>query len=239
MIHATSSPAALLLLRPPLHTSPSADLSCALPPSTAGVAPMLPASDLTEVLTNLAALNLPSNTAAAVLGALAPLLRSAETPPAVLESQPSRRRSSSKRARGGRRKRKYRRSAPSEARDRALAALKADPDASTTDLAKLAKVSRSTVAKTRAEIAKAERKAARSETTPSILSKPAERRQRALHFLREQLARGPKQASVVEDAAAKAHIDEQALGQARPDLGIVTSRANTGGPQAVQWSLPA
>src|SRR5262249_57374417 len=28
MIHATSSPAALLLLRPPLHTSPSADLSC-------------------------------------------------------------------------------------------------------------------------------------------------------------------------------------------------------------------
>ena len=37
---------------------------------------MLPASDLTEVLTNLAALNLPSNTAAAVLGALAPLLRS-------------------------------------------------------------------------------------------------------------------------------------------------------------------
>src|SRR5262249_20118014 len=129
---------------------------------------MLPASDLAEILTNLSALNLQPNTAAAVLGAvLAPLLRTAETPPAVLEPQPSRRRPSSKRARGGRRKRKYRRSAPSEARDRALAALKADPDASTTDLAKLAKVSRSTVAKTRAEIAKAERKAARSETTPS------------------------------------------------------------------------
>ena len=76
------------------------------------------------------------------------------------------------------------------------------------------------------------------ETTPSILSKPAERRQRAQQFLREQLARGAKQAADVEDAAAKAHIDEQALGQARADLGIVTSRANTGGPQAVQWSLP-
>jgi len=201
---------------------------------------MLPASDLAEILTNLAALNLQPNTAAAVLGAiLAPLLRTAETPPAVLEPQPSRRRSSSKRARGGRRKRKYRRSAPSEARDRALAALKADPDASTTDLAKLAKVSRSTVAKTRAEIAKAERKAARSETTPSTpISKPAERRKRAQQFLREQLARGPKPANVVEDAAAKAHIDEQALGQARADLGVVTSRSNTGGAQAVQWSLP-
>jgi hypothetical protein len=42
----------------------------------------------------------------------------------------------------------------------------------------------------------------------------------------------------VEDAAAKAHIDEQALEQARGDLGIVTSRANTGGAHAVQWSLP-
>src|SRR5262249_37772327 len=86
MIHAASSPAALLLLRPPLHTSPSADLSCALPPSTAGVAPMLPASDLTEFLANLAALNLQPSTAAAVLGALAPLLRTAETPPAVFRT---------------------------------------------------------------------------------------------------------------------------------------------------------
>ena len=200
---------------------------------------MLPADVIAEIIANLAALNLQPSTAAAVLGALAPLLRTAETPPAVLEPQPSRRPRSSKRARGGRRKRKYRRSAPSEARDRALAALKADPDASTTDLAKLAKVSRSTVAKTRAEIAKAERKAARSETTPSTpISKPAERRKRAQQFLREQLARGPKPANVVEDAAAKAHIDEQALGQARADLGVVTSRSNAGGVQAVQWSLP-
>ena len=199
---------------------------------------MLPASDLAEILTNLAALNLQPNTAAAVLGAiLAPLLRTAETPPAVLEPQLSRRRSSSKRARGGRRKRKYRRSAPSEARDRALAALKADPDASTTDLAKLAKVSRSTVAKTRAEIEKEARKAARKSRATSTPAKP-DRRQRAQHFLREQLARGPKPANVVEDAAAKAHIDEQALGQARADLGVVTSRSNAGGVQAVQWSLP-
>src|SRR5215472_8954239 len=200
---------------------------------------MLPASELTEILANLAALNLQPNTAAAVLGALAPLLRTAETPPAILEPQLSRRPRSSKRPRGVRRKRKYKRHASTEARDRALAALKADPDASTTDLAKLAKVSRSTVAKTRAEIAKAERKAARSETTPSTpISKPAEHRQRAQQFLREQLARGAKQASVVEEAAAKARIDEQALGQARADLGIVTSRANSGGAQAVQWSLP-
>jgi primosomal protein N' len=204
---------------------------------------MLPADVIAEIIANLAALNLQPSTAATVLGALAPLLRTAETPPpAALEPPPrsSRRPRASKRPRGAPRRRKYNRRAPTEARDRALAALKANPNASTTDLAKLAKVSRSTVAKTRAEIAKAERKAARSETTPSTpISKPAERRQRAQQFLREQLARGPKQASVVEEAAAKAHIDEQALGQARADLGVVTSRSNAGGVQAVQWSLPA
>ena len=69
---------------------------------------MLPADVIAEIITNLAALNLPSNTAAAVLGAFAPLLRSAETPPAVLEPQPSRRPRSSKRSRGAPR-RKYRR----------------------------------------------------------------------------------------------------------------------------------
>jgi hypothetical protein len=201
---------------------------------------MLPASELTEILANLAALNLQPNTAAAVLGALAPLLRTAETPPAILEPQLFRRPRSSKRPRGVRRKRKYKRHAPTEARDRALAALKANPDGSTTDLAKVAKCSRSTVVKTRNEIEKEARKqarkAAREPSTP--IGGSRERRQRALHFLREQLARGPKQASVVEDAAAKAHVDEQALDQARADLGIVTSRANTGGAQAVQWSLP-
>ena len=202
---------------------------------------MLPASDLTEILANLAALNLQPSTAAAVLGALAPLLRTAETPPAVLEPQPSRRPRSSKRPRRGRRKRKYKRQAPSEARDRALAALRANPpDASATEIAKIAKVSRSTVVKTRNEIEKAERKQARKsrETTPSILSKPAERRQRAQRFLRDALASGPMRVSDVEEAAAKAHVEHHTLEQARADLGVVTSRANTGGAHAVQWSLP-
>jgi hypothetical protein len=44
--------------------------------------------------------------------------------------------------------------------------------------------------------------------------------------------------SDIEEAAAKAHVDPQTLEQARADLGMVTSRANTGGAQAVQWSLP-
>ena len=205
---------------------------------------MLPADVIAEIIANLAALNLQPSTAATVLGALAPLLRTAETPPpAALEPPPrsSRRRRSSKRARGGRRKRKYRRSAPSEARDRAIAALRATPDATPTEIAKLAKVSRSTAVHARHEIEKEARKQARKsrETTPSTpISKPAERRQRAQHFLREQLARGPKPASVVEEAAAKAHVDPQTLEQARADLGIVTSRGNAGGVQAVQWSLP-
>jgi len=202
---------------------------------------MLPADVIAEIIANLAALNLQPSTAAAVLGALAPLLRTAETPPAVLEPQPSRRPRSSKRPRRGRRKRKHKRQAPSEARDRALAALRANPpDASATEIAKIAKVSRSTVVKTRNEIEKAERKQAPKsrETTPSILSKPAERRQRAQHFLREQLAWGAKPASDVEEAAVKAHVDPQALEQARGDLGIVTSRSNASGVQAVQWSLP-
>ena len=39
-------------------------------------------------------------------------------------------------------------------------------------------------------------------------------------------------------SAAKAHIDEQALGQARGDLGVVTSRGDAGNTLSVQWSLP-
>ena len=42
----------------------------------------------------------------------------------------------------------------------------------------------------------------------------------------------------VEEAAAKAHINDVTLEQARADLGIVVSRSNAGGVQAVQWSLP-
>jgi|SRR5215831_2494164 len=33
-------------------------------------------------------------------------------------------------------------------------------------------------------------------------------------------------------------LDPRALEQARADLGVVTSRSNAGGVQAVQWSLP-
>jgi len=80
------------------------------------------------------------------------------------------------------------------------------------------------------------RKQARTPSTP--ISKPAERRQRAQRFLRDVLAQGPRPATTVEEAAAKAHVDPQALEQARGDLGIVASRANAGGVQAVQWALP-
>jgi hypothetical protein len=57
----------------------------------------------------------------------------------------------------------------------------------------------------------------------------AQTRERAQRFLKDTLARGPKQVSDVEAAASKAHIGQQLLEQARTDLGIVTSRANTGG----------
>jgi len=97
----------------------------------------------------------------------------------------------------------------------------------------------STVHHARKQLDKEQRKEARKNKSraTSTPAKP-DRRQRAQHFLREQLARGAKPASDVEEAAVKAHVDPQALGQARADLGIVTSRANTGGAQAVQWSLP-
>ena len=208
---------------------------------------MLPASDLAEIISSLANLRLEPTTAAAVLSCvLTPLLRPDPEIGSVPGLRPIRksrvtRPRSRERAWGSRRKRKYKRHAPSAARDQALAALTANPNASTTDIAKIAKCSRSTVVNARedlaAEVRRKARRAAR-ETSSTAKPPPSDRRQRAQHFLRDQLARGAKQASVVEDAAAKAHIDEQALGQARADLGIVTSRANTGGPQAVQWSLP-
>jgi hypothetical protein len=208
------------------------------------IAPMLPADTIAEITINLAALNLQPSTAAQILAAvLAPLMRTTETPPAGLEpagSKPTRRPRSSKRARGGRRKRKYRRHAPSEARDRALAALRANPNATPTEIAKLAKVSRSTAVHARKALDAEARKAARRsrKTTPSTISKPAERRQRAQRFLKDTLAQGPKPVTAVEEAAAKAHVDPTALEQARADLGIVASRSNAGGVQAVQWSLP-
>ena len=65
-----------------------------------------------------------------------------------------------------------------------------------------------------------------------------ERRERAQRFLKDALAHGPKQVSDIEEAATRAHVDPHALEQARADLGLVVSRSNAGGVQAVQWSLP-
>ena len=143
---------------------------------------MLPASDLSEILANLTALQLEPNTTAQILAAvLAPLLRSSG--PDVDPDLQLRPRGRPRRRISRRRKKATRRAARStDARSRAIAALRDNPNTSLTDIAKIAKVSRS--------------------------------------------------------AAAKAHVDPQTLEQARTDLGIVTSRANTGGAQAVQWSLP-
>ena len=92
----------------------------------------------------------------------------------------------------------------------------------------------------RRELAKEARKAARKETRePAKTVQPPDCRERAQRFLQDQLARGPKRATDVEEAASKAHVDPQALEQARTELGVVTSRGNAGGVMAVQWSLPA
>jgi MFS superfamily sulfate permease-like transporter len=209
---------------------------------------MLPASELAEILTNLSALKLDPTIAAAVLGALAPLLRSSANP--QLEDLPGdprrpRKRAGRPRLRGGpSRRKKYKRRAarPSEVRERARAALQAKPGATVSAVAKLAKVSFGTVINARKDLAKEAHREARrkSRTTETAKSSPATspKREWAQKWLRDTLAQGPKEVQVVEAAAAKAHIDDVLLSQARADLGIVTSRANTGGAHAVQWSLP-
>src|SRR5262249_9926160 len=67
---------------------------------------------------------------------------------------------------------------------------------------------------------------------------PTQRRQRAQRFLKDTLARGAKRVTDVEEAAEKARVDPDALAQARAELGVVVSRGNAGGVQAVQWALP-
>jgi hypothetical protein len=126
-------------------------------------------------------------------------------------------------------------------RKRAIAALKANPDATLTDVAKLARCSHGTAINARNELAAKARKEARKEARKQReTSKPAkpERRQRAQRFLLDALAHGPKQVSDLEEAAEKAHVDQHSLEQARADLGVLVSRSNTG-VQAVTWSLPA
>src|SRR5262249_46270347 len=98
---------------------------------------------LAEIVSNVVGLQLDSNITAAVLGAvLAPLLRS-EPPESPQKRAAGRLRA--KRRSGPRAKRKYKLHAPTEARDRALAALRAKPGVTLTEIAKVAKVSRSTV----------------------------------------------------------------------------------------------
>src|SRR5262249_57128466 len=98
-------------------------------------------------------------------------------------------------------------------RPRAHAALKATPGVSLTAVAKIAGVSRSTVCNAARELAAEARKQARREahqarTTPKPAATPlTEPRARAQRFLRDELARGPKQVSAVEAAAARAHVD--------------------------------
>jgi len=198
---------------------------------------MLPGSDLAEIVTNLVGLRLEPITTAAVLGAvLPPLLRSSETPTPAVGQPQSKPRSAAPRRKREKSGPRLAAAAPAAdeptdgPRQRARAALAANPDATLTAVAKLAKVSRSTVVNARDELAAEARKRRSGE--------PSERQDRAQRFLREQLGRGPKRVSDVEEAAAKAHIDIQTLEHARDDLGIVTTRANTGGVHAVQWSLP-
>jgi len=200
---------------------------------------MLPASDLSEILANLTALQLEPNTTAQILAAvLAPLLRSSG--PDVDPDLQLRPRGRPRRRISRRRKKATRRAARStDARSRAIAALRDNPNTSLTDIAKIAKVSRSTVVNARDDLAAEGRRKPR-ETMPStpIGGAKTDRRARAQQFLKDALAGGPKPVTTVEEVAAKAHVDEQTLGQARADLGVVTSRGNAGGVQAVQWSLP-
>jgi hypothetical protein len=208
---------------------------------------MLPASDLAEIISNLATLQLAPDTTAAVLGAvLAPLLRSSqpELPPPVIRETPARR---SKPRRQKRKKSRPLLAASGEPtdgpRERALAALKANPDAPLSTIAKLARCARSTAVNARDDLRKEARKEARkprNAAATSVLAKQNERRERAQRFLKDALADGPQPVSTVEEAAAKAHIDAQTLTQARGALGVVSSRgdAGAGNTLAVQWSLP-
>jgi hypothetical protein len=197
---------------------------------------MLPAADLAEILANLSALNLQPNTTTAVIGAiLAPLLRSSY-PGAPVSIPAIRSGKKPGRPRGPRRKRKrsVRVAAAAEStatpRQRALAALKTNPGVSLTRVAEIAGVSRSTVVNARDELGAEAHKQARKQAAKSALKpETTERRARAQRFLQDALAHGPKPVSDIEAAAEKAHIELHTLQQARGALGVIVSRANTGG----------
>jgi len=210
---------------------------------------MLPAEIITEITTNLAGLQLESNITAQILAAvLAPLLRSSGPELGDLQGAPKRPRKRTGRPRARtsprRRKKAKRRAArTTEARERARAALRTHPDATVSAVAKLAKVSFGTVINARKDLANEARREARrkAKTTKTAKSSPAAtspKRERAQKWLRDTLAQGPKEVQAVEAAAAKAHIDDVVLSQARGDLGVIATRADSGGVHAVQWSLP-
>lgn len=205
---------------------------------------MLPADTIAEITTAIAALQLAPDTAAQILAAVfAPLMRLSGNPVPEASLPERQRKHAGRRSRGGRRKRKYRRTAPTEARQRALTALEANPDATVSAVAELAKVSRATVVKAAADLARESRRKPGAKRKGARESKPTgdakiERRERAQRFLRDALASGPRRVSDIEEAAAKAHVEHHTLEQARADLGVVTSRADSGGAHAVQWSLP-
>ena len=202
---------------------------------------MLPADLIAEIATNLSALDLHPNSAAQILAAvLAPLLR-ASPAPVPLPGPPERRRK-----RGGRprarpkartgRKRKYTRRARTDAREQAIAALRDHPDKTVNAIAKMVGCHRATVSAARRELAAEAREG--GPKPKAAANGPDDRHQRAQQFLRAQLRGGPKAVSDVEEAAVKAHVAIPALESACTSLGVVTSRANTGGAHAVQWSLP-
>lgn len=213
---------------------------------------MLPAADLSEIISNLSALNLQSDTIAQVLAAvLAPLMRSPElghtrservaTCDSFQKKRPPRGGAAARPRAASPRKRKKAagRAAPNMiGRARARAALQANPDATLTDVANAVGCSRATVANARADLAAQARKQARKPPEKEVMAKQSERRERAQQWLRQHLADGPQRVSDIEAAAEKAHVDQIALERARADLGIVPSRANAGNTLSVQWSLP-
>jgi hypothetical protein len=157
---------------------------------------MLPAETIAEITTNLAALQLEPNTAAQILAAvLAPLIRSTDPEP------PVRPRKHAKPRKAAQQKRKYKRGAP-DARDRAHAALKANPGMSWTRLAAIAGVSRGTVANAARGAAASKQARRRARQASTTADAKTEARARAQRFLKDALAHGPKPVTDVEAAAA-------------------------------------
>jgi hypothetical protein len=199
---------------------------------------MLPAT-LIAAIDNILTLKLEPSTTMAIVGAiLTPLLADAQRGPPRTRRSQSQPRRAAKRAS----KPKRRVAAAPEPRDaprqRAIAALKTNPDKPILAIAKIARCARSTVVNAREAIA-AEARKSEARNAPAQSPAKTEQRERAQRFLREQLSHGPKRVSDIEQAAEKARIDGHTLEAARAALGITPARANApGNALSVQWSLP-